>query len=372
VCSSDLPNTDLEQRLREASRLMNVVSEQCYFSLDLHQMVVCLLSTINLAERTHAPEIASRAYGTLGYVVGLGRFHRLSRLYFDRGRRGLDADAHVNTAVGMGLYHLPFGRWQECIAALEDGKRRAGAVGDTFGTGLCLNVLGDVRHLIGDLAEAVEAYDDLVANARARSNAQHEVWGLSGAAETLLSQGRLIEASERLRECAAVLPSLADRDRLSAFRHEGVKAAVLMRLEGPATATAAVTEALRLSRLTPAPMYATYWAVSCMLETALALWKHRGGVRNPPGLVREAHRVMRRFAVVFPIARSRRALLRGQERWMTGAQAAARAEWRRALDLARACQMPPEIDRARRALDNPALHGVPLADERLDHTAAGT
>ena len=244
---------DAEPRVRDASRLMNIVSEQFYFAVDIQKMVVCLLSTINLAERTGAPETASPAYGTLGYVAGIGRLHALSRLYFHRGQRGRDARSYVNTAVGLALYHLAFGRWTACLAALEDGRARAEAVGDMFGVGLCLNVLGDARHLMGALQQATSTYEELVANALARLNTQHEVWGLSGCAETLFTQGRIGEANERLRECAAVMPLIADSDRLSAFRHEGVKAAIRMRLDDAAGAAASLDEALRLYRADPTP-----------------------------------------------------------------------------------------------------------------------
>lgn len=343
-----------EPRLREASRLMNVVSEQFYFSLDIQKMVVCLLSTVNLAERTGAAEIASRAYGTLGYAVGLGRLHALSRVYFNRARRGHDAGSHVNAAVGAALYHLAFGRWDACLAALHDGRARAESVGDMFGVGLCLNVLGDTHHLRGALRDATTAYEELVTNARARSNTQHEVWGLSGCAESLLSQGRIDEANERLRECAAVMPLVADRDRLSAFRHEGVKAAIRLRLDGVAAAAAALDESLRLYRAGPTPMYATYWAVAGVLETALALWLLQGGRGRPPIAVHEASSLMRRFARFFPVARSRQVLLLGHERWVAGEHQAALRHWRRAEMIGERLRLWHEVRLAKEALAQPS------------------
>jgi class 3 adenylate cyclase/tetratricopeptide (TPR) repeat protein len=365
VASRRLPRSsvDNQRRLREASRLMSILSEQFYFAVDIRRMVVSLLSTINLAERTETPETASRAYGTLGYVVGLSRLHGLSRLYFHRGRRGLDAGAHVNAAVGDALYHLAFGRWSACLAALEQGRTHAEAVGDTFGVGLCLNVLGDARHLMGALPEATAAYADLVANARARSNSQHEVWGLSGCAETLLSQGRIDEAQHRLLECAKVMPLIADRDRLSAFRHEGVKAAILLRLEDAAGAAAALDEALRLHRADPTPMYATYWAVVSILETSLALWRRQGSTGHLPMAVRDTSRLMRRFAMLFPIARSRNALLLGHRRWLAGDQAAAMRRWRQAEAIGTRLEMRHEIALAKEALACPSRVGAMIGAE---------
>jgi tetratricopeptide (TPR) repeat protein len=365
IAGARLPRSSVtnQRRLREASRLMSILSEQFYFAVDIRKMVVSLLSTINLAERTEMPETASRAYGTLGYVVGLLRLHRLSRLYFHRGRRGLDAGAHVNAAVGAALYHLAFGRWSACLAALEEGRAHAEAVGDTFGIGLCLNVLGDAQHLIGAFPEATAAYETLVANARARSNTQHEVWGLSGCAETLLSQGRIEEAEQRLRECARVMPLVADRDRLSAFRHEGVKAAILLRLEDAAGAAAALDEALRLHRADPTPMYATYWAVVSILETSLALWRRHGGTGQLLIAVRDTSRLMKRFATFFPIARSRYTLLLGHRHWLAGDQAAATRRWRQEEAIGTRLEMRHEISLAREALAHPSRVGAMIGAE---------
>jgi len=333
---------------------MSILSEQFYFAVDLRKMVIALLSTINLAERAETPETAARAYGTLGYVVGLSRLHGLSRLYFHRGRRGIDAGAHVNAAVGAALYHLAFGRWKQCLAALVEGRAHAEAVGDTFGVGLCLNVLGDARHLMGALSQATAAYEELVANARARSNAQHEVWGLSGCAETLLSEGRIEEAEQRLRECARVLPLVADRDRLSAFRHEGVKAAILLRLEDAGGAAAALDEALRLYRADPTPMYATYWAVASIFETSLALWRRQGGTGQLPLAVRDTSRLMRRFAALFPIARSRHALLLGHRQWLVGNHSGAMRRWQQAEVIGTRLEMRHEVARAKETLARPS------------------
>jgi class 3 adenylate cyclase/tetratricopeptide (TPR) repeat protein len=349
------------RRFREASRLMNIVSEQFYFAVDIPKMLASLLATINLAERSGAPDIASRAYGTLGYIVGLGRLHGLGRLYFDHGMRGRDARSRVNTSVGNALYHVAFGRWNACFDALDDGRTRAEAVGDMFGVGLCLNVRADALHLTGAFSEAADVYEELVVNARARSNTQHEVWGLSGLAETLLSQGRFDEAHERLRESGELL---AHADRLSAFRHEGIKGAVCFMLDDPAAAAASVIEALRLYQERPAPMYAWYWAVASVLRTAIALW-HRQGLQGPPPVaVRRASRLMNRFALVFPIARGQRALLLGYLRWLTGDRAGALPWWRRAAASGEHFGMHHETALAEAVLLDPSRVGALLGAER--------
>ena len=348
------------RRLREASRLMNIVSEEFYFAVDIPKMLSSLLSTINLAERAGAPDTASRAYGTLGYIVGLGRLHPLSRLYFERGKRGRDARSRVNTSVGIALYHLAFGRWSACFDALEEGRARAEPVGDMFGVGLCLNVRADALHLTGAFREATSAYDELVVNARARSNTQHEVWGLCGCVETLLSQGRIDEANERLRECGELL---AHADRLSAFRHEAIKGAVCLALDDAAAAAAALAEALRLYEATPAPMYAWYWAVASVLQTSIALWHRQGVSGRPPVAVRRASRLMSRFALVFPVARSRRALLLGYLRWLVGDRLAAERWWRRAAADSERYGMPHETALARAALLDPSTVGTMFGAE---------
>jgi len=216
---------------------------------------------------------------------------------------------------------------------------------------------------MGALPEAATAYADLVANARARSNTQHEVWGLSGCAETLLSQGRIEDAEQRIHECAKVMPLIADRDRLSAFRHEGVKAAIRLRLEDAAGAAAALDEALRLYHADPTPMYATYWAVVSLLETSLALWARQGRTGQLPIALRDTSRLMQRFATLFPIARSRRALLQGHRQWLAGDRVAAMRRWRQAEAIGTRLDMHHEVALAKQALAQPSRVGRMIGAE---------
>jgi hypothetical protein len=145
---------------------------------------------------------------------------------------------------------------------------------------------------------------------------------------------------------------------MSAFRHEGMKAAIRLRLEGPAAAAAAVDEALRLYRADPTPMYATYWAVANLLETALGLWRRQGSRGRPPVAVRETQLLMRRFARLFPMARSRHALLLGHARWLVDDQAGAVRQWRRAEAIGARLEMAYDVQLAREALAQPAAIGV--------------
>ena len=110
-------------------------------------------------------------------------------------------------------------------------------------------------------------------------------------------------------------------------------------------------------------MYATYWAVASVLETALALWHRQGGRGKPPIAVRHAFRLMRRFARLFPIARSRQALLLGHLRWLAGDHAAALRQWRRAETIGERFEMRHEVELAREALTQPSRVGAMLSGE---------
>ncbi len=335
---------DERQRQLNAARIWAIIAELHYFATRLPQMMVSLLSTVNLAERALAPELAARAYGILAYSAGLGRLHGLAANYFQRGKQGHDAHNVANTLYAEGLYELAFARWERCFNITQAGISLADSVGDDFSTAMGRTIMAAFLQHRGRVAEALRLHEDVIASARRRSNPQHEVWGLTGAAECLVSQGRPDDALARLAEAA---PLMSRADALSGVRFEGVRAWALLRRGDHDAARTARDATLALLRQGQQPMYAWFYALTGIVEIGITLHSVVGGEQST---VRESFAALRRFALVMPFAQTHVALLRGRWAACQGAVGTAQNHWRRALALSQRYELPCEADEAQRAL----------------------
>jgi class 3 adenylate cyclase/tetratricopeptide (TPR) repeat protein len=286
-----------------AAHLISILGEEHYFFVELPQMITAEVYSVNLATRAGAAAIAARPYGALGYLVGLMRLHGLAARYFRHGKVGNDARAIANAYVAESLYHMAFGDWQACRRALEEGIALTRSVGDQFSYSLLLNVRADAEHSFASADVALASYEELIAIARATHNPQHEIWGLTGAAETLATLNRLDASSRYLDEVQA---RLEGADKLSVIRYWGVRAYVHLKTGENAEATVAAQNMLGFFARTPAPMYAYAWAIAGADQVGRTLPRW-----SATALLTRA--LSRLFAVAFPFAR--RSSLCGERGW---------------------------------------------------------
>jgi thiol-disulfide isomerase/thioredoxin len=116
------------------------------------------------------------------------------------------------------------------------------SAGDRFSHALLLNVRADVLHCSAGPETSLEAYEALVTLSRSQHNPQHEIWGLTGCGETLLSLERPEAAEPRLRE---VLVRLDEADPLSVIRFWAVWCTACARLGRSAEAAQALDQFLQ-------------------------------------------------------------------------------------------------------------------------------
>ena len=294
-------------RWRRAAKLAAILGEQYYFSMQLGRMLTTELVSVNFAERAGAPDVACRSYGALGYLVGLMRMHGLAERYFRRARAGTEARALANAQVAEALYHLAFARWDACTSAVNEGLALTRSVGDKFSQSLLLNVRADAEHWAVGADVAAASYEELLRLAREAGNTQHQVWALSGIAECALSLADFGSADAAL---ATQHGLLTKADDLSLIRYWGIRALADLRAGRPAEALEAVDQFLARSARQPAPMYANMWAVLAATQAALELWQSRreDSLRRKFAATR---RILRLYALLFPIARARQARVDG-------------------------------------------------------------
>jgi class 3 adenylate cyclase/tetratricopeptide (TPR) repeat protein len=290
---------EVQSREREAAELISVLGEQYFFLVQMHRMVTAELCAINLAEKAGAAEVASRPYGALGYLVGVGRGHALAEEYFKRGKRGGDARAIATTHVAEALYHLTYARWSRCFEVVDAGLSVAGEVADRFSRELLLNVRADAQHASGDTGAALKSYDELLLLSRAEHSGQHEVWALTGTAEVLSNLGQPREA---MRHLEAIATRLEHADKLSHIRYLGVRALVEVRLGQTESAAATLDEMLAHRKVHPQLAYAMVWGMLGGAQAAFELCE-----RDPSRTTRKRFerlaRPCRWFARAYPFAR---------------------------------------------------------------------
>ncbi|MEX0843489.1 MAG: hypothetical protein WD120_04000, partial [Gemmatimonadota bacterium] len=96
------------------------------------------------------------------------------------GEEGLELLAEAREATGMSI--------------VTEALERCDRLGDKYSAGIALAVRGFVSYSSGDLEDALNDYNQLLASARQRSNREHEGWATSFVIPVLLALDRLDDA----------------------------------------------------------------------------------------------------------------------------------------------------------------------------------
>jgi hypothetical protein len=313
----------------QAARLTSLLGEVYYFNLDLLGFPLVNLMSINLAEASGRPEVAGLAYSSLSYLAGVLRLDRLAQRY---NRLAASAEEKTTTAVSPGTaewvsrpgsghkvaaansraaYNLGSARWTEVYAALDEGIEACRRLRDDYTLGICLALRAYARSYTSPAPEAAADYRELLDSAVARSNTQHQAWALTYSIPVLLAAGNDAEALARLRQGQKVIDH-SDLITPPVFR--AMDARILADGPDPGPALDAAERALQdLSRIPAA--FTSLAGYSALFEALAALSQRQlpaGGEQRLRKTNRKALARLGRYALVFPFARPRLALYKGQ------------------------------------------------------------
>lgn len=312
--------------------------------------LACLYSAmrgLNLAELAGpSPELA-RAYSTVGAILGFIPLPRQADAYCRRAletaRVSGNVPATIWTALSVGAYKLGVGAWTEARALFELVTTESKRLGDARRWDDGMQFFIDLHYLQGRFETSLEQAGQLFRSATQRNDPRGQASAVYRRALCLLVLGRDAEASTAAEELAGL--------RWNAGTVHGdlplctVQGLTRMRAGDPAGAEqAALRAGALLEKLMPA-YHGYVFDASGTADVLLQLLERPRGTDGAAGAtraraLRAALGALRRLARVFPIGRPWLALMRGRAKQLDGKHEAARAEWRRAVEIGDRLDMP--------------------------------
>lgn len=336
-------------RCIEAALASERLSEAYYFQSDVLRMLTTTLKAVNLAEASGPQNVAYRAYAIMGMLVGMFRLHPLALYYFRQGRTVADRleDRRGRSIVLYyeAVYLSGYARWAEVTRSGREGLEQARSLGVSYEIDICLTILALAEYFQGRFSRALDYSSELLSQAKACSNVQHQAWGHYLAAESLIAVGRFDEALGALRHAAELLAR--HDDQLSRIIVSGVTSLAYLRLGRMEEAEAEATRALERIRLSIPYNWASLEGYAAPVEVFIALQEkaHKEGSSKEEAygkLAKEAFAAFRSFAQLYPIGRPRMLLYSARMAWLERRRGAARRAWERSLAWARRLEMPYE------------------------------
>jgi serine/threonine protein kinase/tetratricopeptide (TPR) repeat protein len=287
--------------LREITMASQKLSEGRYYTAEQTVMLASGLLAVNAAKRLDDVPGLIHAYANFGAVTSAVGFFRLSRHYYDAARRLALATNDLNGLGHIGYtsaaLYITACDWKSCALYLDDAVAAAKKVGDDQVIEMNETAIGLYQFYTGALEQAAETFASVRDRAHKRFNHQHEAWGHSFRAGTLLLMGRLDEALASADAALKLLAGLPETVRLGsqaqcchALLHQGNRDAAL---------EAADVTADMVSRIVTI-IWERYRALSVPAEVYLEHWTPARG-RVVRALLKRLHGVSRRMPLALPV-----------------------------------------------------------------------
>lgn len=334
--------------LTEAIHAFHLLSEAAFFQHDMPASAYCVFRGANLAEQLGAPSALVGPYCGMMLMTGI-----LSRRGGEACLRLADRAAEESDTptarayAGMVSAIFLGGHGEE--ARVRERIEEAAAIFRRYGDGRrveesLINLIYPLLYQ-GRYAECARLLGEMSDSAEQRGDTQTLGWVRLIRAQVLLpTQG-----------AGAVLEALggdydAGLDALTSTAMHATAAVAHWRLGDAEQARKWGAIALARNEARPPLAHVMLLYIGYLAEVFLGLLaaSPSGGtaLHRPAIDARTACRRMRRFARIFPVARSRAALWSGLQQWIAGQQTAAGRAWREAIDLAQRHSLQPDIARA--------------------------
>ena len=331
------------ERNKELALANECFSHGCFFIGVMPVGLVSTLRHLNLAETLGPSPTLARAYGLSSTTAGILGLPRLAHHYREKALATLQT---VHSPHDLGLLHVYFclsegasANWPQMLRLADEGIRIAGSCSDRRRTHELHSLRSIGQYYCGAISQAGVQRAALHLAVADEDDRQLQCWALIELGEVAMRQGQLETA---LAYEAAAGDLLGACGRTERVWLEGVRAATeLRRGESERALAAARSSLLESSRGAMQGFYALE-GLAGAAETFIELSAARPGDTT---LFREAAQALRGlslFAVSFPMARPRTALLRARRAALAGRAGVARRAADRALADARQCDMPFE------------------------------
>ena len=302
--------------LRESAVAASAMrAETGQFLGDLREILVGSLEAGRLgAASSERVAAQGRGLSAIGYLLGLARLNGPAHRVLHRGERmasGADPRPAAFALTARAILHLIFYRWTAAQEALNTARAICADWPQHHLMEVIETTCGIAAHLQGDGEKALGHFDALSARALERGSLLHTGWADYASAQTLLAMDRVHEGWARLSSAEDRLRGLTDRQ--SHHICQGLRARLAWRLGEIDEALAAASLCGETSRALPPTNYSSTEAYSAPALVGALILASDADVtqrRVARTLVRRHLGELERYAMVFPIARPRLAIVR--------------------------------------------------------------
>jgi len=209
--------------LREITMAAQKFSEGRYYSDENTIMLASGLFAVNEAERLGDIPSLIHAYANFGAVTSAVGLPRIAGRYYEKARRLAIAtnDLHGLGHIGYtsAVLYVTNCDWKRCALYFGDAIAAAKQAGDPQVIEMNETARGFHELYTGHLATAAETFTGLRDRAHKRRNHQHEAWGHSWRAGTLILMDRCEEALESIAAAVKLVDALGDNAKLVSYAH---------------------------------------------------------------------------------------------------------------------------------------------------------
>jgi serine/threonine protein kinase/tetratricopeptide (TPR) repeat protein len=339
---------------RELSREAALAAEklgQTYMFLNdsVRAGIATVVAGNHAAELGPSPELA-RASAQLALAAVYVPAHRLARRYVARAgrisRELAEPDTELVVAFMRGFWALGATDGREASEHLARARDLARARSDRRREEEALALIGLNELVHGRHGESLDVYEELVVLAERSQNLQSRMWAHSGRGQLYSRIGRPAAAAAEFARIAEVVEQTPDRLEEVQLAHTAPMYARSGDLERARRVAVRTLELVDDGPPVGSHLISSYTA-TC--EAFFTIWERTEGAEARRSISRHTARAVRamgRFARVFPVGRAEAERFAGLLSLMQGADQRGLASLARAVDAARAFDLPFEEARA--------------------------
>jgi tetratricopeptide (TPR) repeat protein len=288
-----------EGLLRDVAMAAQKFSEGRYYTDEKTVMLASGLLAVNSAERLGDVAGLIHTYANFGAVTsGLG-LNRVARRYYGKARKLAIAAHDVNGLAHIGytsaVLYITTCDWKSCALHFEAAVEAAKQTGDPQLIEMNLVARGFFELYLGKIATAAVTFDDVRERAHKRLNRQHEAWGHSWRAASLVLLDRCAEALDSIAAALALVAPLGDNAKLSSYALRCQALLNIGRLDEAVEAADVTYEAV--SKI-PAIIWERYRGLSAPAEVYLTAWERSDDPASIEKMRRATDVLLRRLDVV--------------------------------------------------------------------------
>ncbi len=337
--------------LLEAARAYERLAQIFYIATETVPALYATLHGFNLAQQAGpSPELV-RFYANMVGVYRFAHFQRLAERSYHRAKHTArqleDSSALAWSLFATSILSVGFHTWAELQDDLEQAMALFEQLGNRRSVGDSLVTLGYIFYFQGQFDKSIETAVTLFQLGNENDNLEHQAWGLTDQARSLLRLGQIDQATNLLDQGMPLLSTI-EQSRIAEVQTYGLKAVAFLRLGKMQAAQQTAEATSQLLGAAPPMAFSLFEGYAAVSEVYLTLWGETLAAQTGPEsehfktTAHRACRTLHKYATQFPVGKPRAWLYSGWFEWLSGRPKRGHKHWRKSLAFAQELEMPYE------------------------------